>query len=85
MLKINEPIALAEIFIVYLRHLTTAVDNSEILPKMKILKRAAGQLFFSKNLIFCAHRNQRVKWQLLSYTPLASKTKSAKSDHPTGY
>ena len=75
MLKINEPIALADIFIFNLRHLTTAVDNSEILPKMKILKRAAGQ-FFSKNLIFfCAHRNQRVKWQLLSNTPLASKTK----------
>ena len=48
MLKINEPIALAEIFIVYLRHLTTAVDNREILPKMKILKRAAGQLSFRK-------------------------------------
>ena len=48
MLKINESIALAEIFIVCLRHLTTAVDNSEIFPKMKILKRAAGQLFFEK-------------------------------------
>ena len=43
--------------------------------KMKILKRAAGQLFFSKIWFFCAHRNQRVKWQLLSNTPLASKTK----------
>ena len=52
MLKINEPIALAEIFIVYLRHLTTAVDNSEILPKMKILKRAADQLFFEKFDLF---------------------------------
>ena len=31
--------------------------------------------FFSKNLIFCAHRNQRVKWHLLSNTPLAYKTK----------
>ena len=56
MLKITEPIALAEIFIFYLRHLPTAVDNSEILQKkkMKILKRAAGQLFFEKFDFLCS-------------------------------
>ena len=52
MLKINQPIALADSFIFYLRHLTTAVNNSEILQKMETLKRAAGNFFFSKNLIF---------------------------------
>ena len=48
MLKIYERIASIDIFTFYLRHLPTAVDNSEILQKNETLKMPIN--FFSRKV-----------------------------------